>query len=71
MALLAFGYALPSSAYLSPRSGLGYVLGIAGGSMMLLLLIYPAASDCRNCVTSGRRASGSARTWFSACSAPR
>jgi hypothetical protein len=58
---LAFSYALPSSAYLSPRSGLGYVLGIAGGSMMLALLIYPARKRLPNL-----RYVGSTRFWFRA-----
>jgi hypothetical protein len=40
-ALLVACYLLPTSAYLSPRSGLGYLLGIAGGTMMLVLLVYP------------------------------
>lgn len=59
MALLAFGYALPSSTYLSPRSGLGYVLGIAGGSMMVLLLLYPARKRLPQL-----RHFGSTRFWF-------
>jgi hypothetical protein len=41
LAAIAFGINLPTSAYLSPQSGLGYALGIAGGSMLLLLLLYP------------------------------
>jgi hypothetical protein len=39
--LLGAAYVLPSSAYLSPQAGVGYALGIAGGSMMLALLLYP------------------------------
>jgi hypothetical protein len=40
--LLLFGYRLPLDRWLSPERGLGYVLGIIGGSAMLLLLVYPA-----------------------------
>jgi hypothetical protein len=42
-ALLIFlGYKLPLARVLSPERGLGYALGIIGGSAMLLLLVYPA-----------------------------
>ncbi|MGD9842451.1 MAG: hypothetical protein AB7F79_08400 [Steroidobacteraceae bacterium] len=40
--LLALGWLLPTQRYLSPKSGIGYMLGIIGGSLMLLLLLYPA-----------------------------
>lgn len=33
--------------YMTPERGLGYGLGIVGGSMMLLLLIYPARKRAR------------------------
>ena len=39
--VLVAGWFLPLDRYLSPRQGAGYWLGILGGSMMLLLLIYP------------------------------
>ncbi|MCC7199509.1 MAG: hypothetical protein IT483_08375 [Gammaproteobacteria bacterium] len=39
--LVGMGYYLPTERYLSPEHGVGYALGIAGGSAMLLLLIYP------------------------------
>ena len=39
--VLLIGWAAPLGDYLTPRSGLGYTLGIVGGSLMLLLLIYP------------------------------
>ena len=58
---LALSYTLPSSAYLSPQSGLGYALGIAGGSMMLALLVYPARKRLPNL-----RYVGSTRFWFRA-----
>jgi len=43
LALVAIilGLFLPTERYLTPQNGLGYVLGIVGGSMMLGLLIYP------------------------------
>lgn len=43
LALIAIilGLLLPTERYLSPQDGVGYVLGIVGGSMMLGLLIYP------------------------------
>jgi hypothetical protein len=42
IALLIVGWVSPLGHYLTPRSGLGYTLGIVGGSLMLALLIYPA-----------------------------
>lgn len=41
MAALYFGWTIRDEYFLSAEEGLGYALGIAGGSMMLLLLIYP------------------------------
>jgi hypothetical protein len=41
-ALLLWGYHARLERYISPQRGLGYALGIIGGSMMLLLLIYSA-----------------------------
>ncbi|MGB7739206.1 MAG: hypothetical protein WBM03_08830 [Steroidobacteraceae bacterium] len=56
---IAFGINLPTSAYLSPQSGLGYALGIAGGSFMLLLLLYPVRKRMPHA-----RYLGSTRAWF-------
>ena len=41
LAAIIAGLVLPTDRYLSPQYGVGYALGIAGGSMMLALLIYP------------------------------
>jgi hypothetical protein len=39
--VLIIGWVIPLEHYVTPKSGLGYWLGIIGGSLMLLLLIYP------------------------------
>lgn len=41
LGMLWFGTHFPTQRYISPQHGLGYALGIVGGSMMLLLLLYP------------------------------
>jgi hypothetical protein len=38
--LLWMGFATPTQRYISPSRGMGYALGIIGGSLMLLLLVY-------------------------------
>ena len=38
--LLCVGFAAPTERYITPTRGLGYALGIIGGSLMLLLLVY-------------------------------
>ena len=40
-AALIFGFSARGEYFLTPESGVGYALGIIGGVMMLLLLIYP------------------------------
>ncbi|HUK01271.1 MAG TPA: hypothetical protein VLW26_03235 [Steroidobacteraceae bacterium] len=42
IALLVFGWEAPTERYISPRHGLGYALGITGGSLMLALFLYSA-----------------------------
>lgn len=39
--VLVLGFLLPTERLITPQSGLGYAIGIVGGSMMLALLIYP------------------------------
>lgn len=38
---IAVGFEIRNEYYLTPTDGFGYALGIAGGVMMLLLLLYP------------------------------
>ena len=40
-AALWFGYSFPTQRYIVPQRGIGYALGIIGGSLMLSLLLYP------------------------------
>ncbi|HVN44813.1 MAG TPA: hypothetical protein VMT66_06130 [Steroidobacteraceae bacterium] len=40
--VLYLGWALPTERYITPTRGLGYALGIIGGSLMLVLLLYSA-----------------------------
>lgn len=58
-ALLVWGYHFPTEQYITPQSGLGYALGIVGGSLMLLLMIYPARKRL-----PGLRAIGTTKLWF-------
>jgi hypothetical protein len=44
---LIFGLVFPLERYITPTRGLGYALGIAGGSMMLLLFLYSARKHFR------------------------
>ena len=57
--VLVLGWFLPLDSYLSPRQGAGYILGIVGGSMMLLLLIYPLRKRVQSL-----RFIGDSRRWF-------
>src|SRR5579871_1467565 len=40
--VLYLGWRMPTERYIVPTRGLGYALGIVGGSLMLLLLMYSA-----------------------------
>jgi len=46
-ALLIGGYLKRDETYLSPADGMGYGLGIVGGSLMLLLTLYPLRKTWR------------------------
>jgi hypothetical protein len=46
-ALLYTGWRSQTERYLTPQRGLGYALGIVGGSLMLLLFIYSARKHFR------------------------
>ena len=41
LALLYFGWLGRNDNYLSAETGAGYMLGLVGGSLMLVLLLYP------------------------------
>lgn len=57
--LLAAGWSVRGDRYLIAESGIGYWLGIIGGSMMLLLLIYPLRKRFVRW-----NAIGSVKSWF-------
>ena len=40
--VLYLGWSMPTERYITPTRGFGYALGIIGGSLMLLLLVYSA-----------------------------
>lgn len=44
---ITYGYLLRDFGYITPESGVGYWLGIIGGSMMLFLLLYPLRKRIR------------------------
>jgi hypothetical protein len=56
---LLIGWLNRDQDYLTPESGLGYWLGIAGASLMLLLLLYPLRKRLRSL-----RGRGSVAFWF-------
>lgn len=58
-ALLVFGWLASDEEYLTPKSGLGYLLGICGSAAMLLLLIYSLRKR-----TKVFRFLGSIPAWF-------
>jgi len=57
--LIYMGFKLPLARLLSPERGVGYALGIIGGSAMLLLLVYPARKRL-----PWLRVIGSVKSWF-------
>jgi hypothetical protein len=59
IAVIALGWRAPLDDYITPQRGLGYALGIIGGSMMLSLLIYPLRKRVR-----WMRSLGTVKQWF-------
>jgi len=59
--LLYWGYHFPTELYITPQAGMGYALGIVGGSSMLLLLVYPARKRLRALAFLG-----TTKRWFQA-----
>ena len=45
--IVYLGWRLPTERYITPETGLGYALGVTGGSMILLLLLYSARKRIR------------------------
>ena len=60
IAAIGLGWNHRHSGWIDPEQGLGYALGIIGGSMMLLLLAYPL----RKRTKPATRAPGSVGFWF-------
>jgi hypothetical protein len=50
---------IPLSRYITPERGIGYALGMVGGSLMLVLLLYPARKRAR-----WLGFMGSVKAWF-------
>ncbi len=61
LVVLVAGLVLPTEHYLTPQYGIGYLLGIAGGSMMLAMLVYPLRKRSPSLAVLG-----SVRGWFRA-----
>jgi hypothetical protein len=57
--VIILGYEFPTQRYITPETGIGYALGIIGGSLMLLLLLYPARKHL-----PWARFIGSVKAWF-------
>ena len=61
LAVLAVGWQKRGQVYLTPEQGVGYLLGIIGAALMLLLLLYPLRKHAR-----WMRGLGAVRHWFRA-----
>ncbi|MBV9343871.1 MAG: hypothetical protein JO341_07405 [Gammaproteobacteria bacterium] len=59
LVLLLLGWLLPTEHYITPKRGAGYALGIIGGSLMLILLLYSARKRY-----SWLRFLGATPSWF-------
>jgi len=61
IAILVFGWSSNLEDYINPESGLGYALGIAGGSLILTLLLYSLRKRAR-----WMKKAGPVKYWFKA-----
>lgn len=59
-AAIIFGWLHRHDTWIDPEKGIGYWLGIVGGSLMLILLAYPIRKRMRRTT----RVAGSIGTWF-------
>lgn len=57
--MIVIGWLVPTERFIGPTSGTGYALGIVGGSLMLVLLLYPLRKR-----VSWLAKTGSVRAWF-------
>ena len=57
--LITFGWLISDYGLINPKQGIGYWLGITGGTLMLLLLLYPLRKRIRLL-----HALGPTRIWF-------
>ncbi|MEJ6012027.1 hypothetical protein [Novosphingobium aquae] len=60
VAAIVFGWLHRKESWINPEQGVGYALGIIGGSLMIALLAYPIRKRTR----SAPRAAGSVGFWF-------
>jgi hypothetical protein len=60
LAAVVFGWLHRHDDWINPEHGIGYTLGIIGGSLMIILLAYPL----RKRATTKLRATGSIGFWF-------
>jgi hypothetical protein len=59
IAAISIGWVNSSEEYITPKNGVGYWLGIAGASVLLLLLVYPLRKRVKSL-----RAIGGVAFWF-------
>lgn len=59
LALIFVGMNADLGRFITPETGMGYILGIAGGSMMILLLVYPVRKRVQALAPIG-----SVKLWF-------
>ena len=60
---ITVGWLLRDLQLYTPAEGVGYWLGIIGGSLMLALLLSPLRKRIRFCTSSARQSIGSGCTW--------